>query len=228
VHSSSQTREPGSMLAQEYDVLTELVRAVHPRHTLEIGLGSGQSAVEICKVLREVGGGRHLAIDPFQFSPDGHQGRGMQRIRREGFDDLLELIEDYDYLVLPRLLSEGRRFDFILIDGWHSFDYTLLDLFYADLLLRVGGVIAVHDTVWPAVHRACRFFETHKAYERIGPPILVRIDPLIGRAVRRVRQILAGPEGYAEAKSRRVRWCSLGAYRKLEDRIVPNDFYAAF
>jgi hypothetical protein len=27
----------------------------------------------------------------------------------------------------------------VFVDGWHTFDYTLLDLFFADLLTEVGG-----------------------------------------------------------------------------------------
>lgn len=74
-----------------------------------------------------------------------------------GLSSYLELLEEFDYIALPRLVAEQRSLDFILIDGWHSFDYTLIDMFYADILLRPGGVLTVHDTGWPSVYKACKF-----------------------------------------------------------------------
>lgn len=50
-------------------------------------------------------------------------------------------IEQKSFLAMPRLLQAGRKFDFCFVDGMHLFDYTLIDLFYADLLVRVGGII---------------------------------------------------------------------------------------
>jgi predicted O-methyltransferase YrrM len=53
-------------------------------------------------------------------------------------------------LALPKLVADVRsgkegKFDMVFIDGWHTFDYTLLDFFYADLLLKKNGVIMIDD-----------------------------------------------------------------------------------
>lgn len=216
------------MRDEEYDVLDGLVRSVRPQRTLEIGLANGTSAVVICRALRESGGGKHVAIDPYQSDPAHWDSRGLERVHQAGLADFFELIEDFDYLVLPRLLAEGRSFDFILIDGWHSFDYTLLDLFYADHLLEVGGVIVLHDTGCPAVWKACRFLETHKPYDLVSPPIGVIIPSLTGRALRRARQFLGGRKAMSDARQRRTEWFSLAAYRKLESRQVPSEFFVPF
>jgi hypothetical protein len=219
---------PAGMRQEEYDRLQELVLAQKPTHTLEVGMAHGGSSVLICEALREFGRGKHVAIDPFQTAAEGWKGQGMERIRERDLADWLELIEDYDYLALPRLVEEGRSFDFILIDGWHSFDYAMLDYFYADLLLRPGGILAFHDSGYPSVYRVCRFVETHKPYERLSPAPSVRIPSLIGRLGRRVGQLLGGPAAMREARARRSEWFSLCAYRKKESRQVPNDFSTAF
>ncbi len=39
----------------------------------------------------------------------------------------------------------------ILVDGMHLFDFTLVDAFYACLLLRVGGVLCIDDVKHPGV-----------------------------------------------------------------------------
>lgn len=220
---------PAGMRREEYDRIKELLATYRPRACLEVGMAHGGSSVVICQALRDFGGqGRHTAVDPFQSSPQGWRGEGVESVRRAGLEDLFELVEDFDYLALPRLVEQKRRFDFILIDGWHSFDYTLLDLFYADLLLAPGGLLLVHDTGWPAVYKACRFLETHKPYDRLSPPLAVTIPGLLGRLARRAGQVLGGPAAYRQARSRRCEWFSLGAYRKRADQQVPDDFYAAF
>ncbi len=225
------TREmnPAGMRRQEYDRIRELLARFQPKACLEVGMAHGGSSVVICQALREQGGeGRHTAVDPFQSSPQGWRGAGVESVRKAGLADLFELIEDFDYLALPRLVEQKRRFDFILIDGWHSFDYTLLDLFYADLLLAPGGLLLVHDTGWPAVYKECRFVETHKPYDRLCPPLAVEIPGLLGRLARRAGQVLRGPEAYRQARSRRREWFSLAAYRKREDQQVGDSFFAAF
>ena len=225
-HADAASRQPASMRDAEYRTLCAILEELNPKRTLEVGMASGGSAVVLCRAVRLAGGDTHVAIDPFQSSPDAWDGKGIQAVTDAGFGDMLEMIEDYDYLALPRLVREKREFDFILIDGWHSFDYTFIDLFFADLLLKPGGVLAVHDTGWPAVFKACRFLETHKPYDRLGPPIMVRLDPLAQRLWRRAKQILGGTS--AEAKSRREEWMSLGAWRKRESHLVPDAFYAPF
>lgn len=48
---------------------------------------------------------------------------------------------------MPDLLRKGygHSFDLVFVDGMHLFDYTLTDLFFADLLTRVGGIILLDD-----------------------------------------------------------------------------------
>jgi len=221
-------RSPASMRHEEYAALGRLLEELKPNDTLEIGMANGESSCLICSFLHDHGGGRHVAVDPFETSESGWNGQGLRLLEDSGLRDHLDFIEDYDYLAMPQLIREGRRFDFVLIDGWHSFDYTLLDLFYADLLLKVGGVVVVHDTGWPAVYKAVRFLESHKPYERISPPPTLHLRPLHRRLLRRLGQLLSGPRALAEAKSRRENWCSLAAYRKLRDEQVPEHYNKRF
>lgn len=48
---------------------------------------------------------------------------------------------------------EGQ-FDFGYIDGFHTFDHTMIDLFYVSGMIRVGAFIAADDVNMPAVNRA--------------------------------------------------------------------------
>lgn len=217
-----------SMRPGEYECLRGILRDLRPSRTLEIGMATGGSTIEICRCVQEFEGARHVAIDPFQSSPTGWKGKGIERVKEAGFESIVEVIEDFDYLALPQLIRDGRRFDFILIDGWHSFDYTLVDFFFADLLLERGGVLAIHDTGWPAVYKVCRFIETHKPYELLSPAPAVELKSLAARLMRRAGQIIRGPAAMAEARDRRTKWFSLVAYRKKKDDQVGDSYFARF
>ena len=219
--SGSFTR--AGMSPAELARLHELVRENGVRSVLEVGMGHGTSSIVLCDALQERDG-RLISIDPFQTvpPPQGFGGRGIEAVRSLGYGNAHELIERLDYLALPALVEQGARFDFILIDGWHSFDYTFLDLFYADLLLADGGILAVHDTTSPPVYRAVRFLETHKPYERLSAPLMKEIRSPIGRAARRLLILLSGPAAMEGARSRRQDWLMLSAHRKLASRQVPE------
>src|SRR5256885_7845230 len=95
------------------------------------------------------GGGRLISIDPVQLSD--FQGIGVENLRRSGLADRHELHNAYDYFALPKLLESGLKIDFAYIDGWHTFDYALLDFFYVDKMLRPGGVVGFNDCGYRAV-----------------------------------------------------------------------------
>ena len=60
----------------------------------------------------------------------------------------------------------------VYIDGWHTFDYALLDFFYADKLLDVGGLVGFNDCHYPSIERVLRFVARHRHYreEDVGLP----------------------------------------------------------
>jgi hypothetical protein len=61
--------------------------------------------------------------------------------------------------------------DFAFIDGWHTFDHTLVDFFFTDQILRVGGIVILDDTDWPAIRKLASFIEANRSYQFIdGTP----------------------------------------------------------
>lgn len=208
------------MSPEELVRLYELVANQNASNVLEVGMASGTSTVVILSALSQSGAGRLTSIDPFQTTQFKDSGR--ERVRAMGFGDRHRLLEQPDYLALPQLLAGGEFFDFILVDGYHSFDYTLVDVFYADLLLRTGGVLAVHDSSWPAVLKALRFLEVHKDYRRLSPPPLLRRDSLIEKGLGRLRIYSGGPRRIKAFEDRRRNWHTLAAYRKISERMAPE------
>ncbi len=87
-----------------------------------------------------------ISIDPNQHIQ--WHATGVSNVVRAGFSQAHELLEIPDYLGLPRLLEQNTIVDFAYVDGWHTFDYTMLDFFYLDKLLKVGGIVGFNDCGW--------------------------------------------------------------------------------
>ena len=215
------------MALSELVLLYQLVRDAQSCSTvLEVGMANGTSTVVMCAALQARGGGHLTSVDPFQTS-DYHR-KGVEHVARAGFASRHTLVEEPNYLALPQMVIEKRQFDLVFIDGWHSFDYAMLDMFYADLLLPNGGVVVFHDTDTPAVYKALRFLETHKPYERLSPPPAVALPNLRARASRRIGTILKGPRAVAQSRARRGRWRTLTAYRKRQGELTPERLVGPF
>jgi predicted O-methyltransferase YrrM len=143
--------------------LREWVRKEGAVRTLETGLGYAVSTLFICEGLLANGpGGRHVATDPYQFTSLPHHrityaGVGLQILEEAGVREVVEFYADESQIVLPRLLSEGRRFDLAFLDGNHRFEGIFLDLIYSGRLLNEGGIVFVDDAQLPGVRRAVDF-----------------------------------------------------------------------
>lgn len=140
------------------------VRRQRPEVVVEIGMAHGGSTLAILTALRENGSGRLMSIDPYQ--RDG-TWRGLEHVAEAGLGDRHELVERPDYLALPSMLERGLRVDLAYIDGWHTFDYTLLDFFYLDRMLPVGGTVGFNDCHYPSVAHVLSFVRGHRRYERL-------------------------------------------------------------
>jgi predicted O-methyltransferase YrrM len=206
--------------------LVELAGLVHRekcQRVLEVGMANGTSSVVICEAMRAHGGGHLTSIDPYQSHADHFAGGGVRAVAAAGFASHHRLIEQASYLAMPALLALGATFDLVFIDGWHSFDFTFVDLFFADLLLKTGGILACHDTTQAPVFKAIRFFETNRPYVPVSPPAMVELPTRRARIARRLRTAIAGGEARDAARSRRERWRMLAAYRKVASTQMPEN-----
>jgi predicted O-methyltransferase YrrM len=145
-------------------LLQEVIRAVRPAVAVEVGLAFGISTLYILEALKETGGDKLIGMDPAQH--DNHwRGGGMHNIRQAGYESLYEFHESASQQVLPKLAAEGQRIDFAFIDGWHTFDHTLIDFFYIDQILKVGGILVFDDVSYPPIRRVCDFILTNRDYD---------------------------------------------------------------
>jgi hypothetical protein len=151
------------MDAGEGALLQEIVRHVRPRVSLEIGFAYGVSTLYICEALADINQpARHIVMDPFQSTQ--WRGIGLRNVRQAGFGSMVDFREEHSEAVLPELVRSGLQVDFALIDGWHTFDQVMVEFYYLNRLLRVGGVIAFDDADRRSVNRVIRHALTYPAY----------------------------------------------------------------
>jgi predicted O-methyltransferase YrrM len=132
--------------------------------TLEIGCAYGLSSLHICMATQGRAGVSHTMIDPFQNTQ--WDGVGVINLEKAGIE-YFELVEQKSEFALPRLLDEKEsQFDLIFVDGWHTFDHTLVDCFYANRLLRVGGYLVIDDVSLQSVRRVANYFSNYPCYEK--------------------------------------------------------------
>jgi predicted O-methyltransferase YrrM len=147
-----------------------LVKVIHEnphiKRTLEIGCAYGMSALHICNAVDGREGAIHTIIDPFQHTQ--WHGIGVGNLVKAGFHNW-ELIEKRSEHALPELdANNAAKYDLILIDGWHTFDHTIIDTFYATRLLSEDGVLVVDDVNFPAVRSVINHLLTYPCYRLIG------------------------------------------------------------
>ena len=151
-----------SISSEEGEFLQQIISETKPVVTLEVGLAYGISALFICEALKRTSNTRHIVIDPSQLS--SWNGIGISNLERAGYENIIDFYNMPSHLALPQLLAKGVEIDFAFIDGWHTFDSTLIDFFYIDKLLRVGGIAVFDDANLRSIRKVCRFIVTNRSY----------------------------------------------------------------
>jgi predicted O-methyltransferase YrrM len=154
----------------------EIRKALHQTkaiQTLEVGFAFGTSALVFAEHHQRMKskGISHTIIDPNQYGTGqgSWEGIGAENLKRVGFSKNRDwrLLESSSIEALPAL---NKRFgsgwlDVALIDGWHLFDYTLLDIFYCLHMLRVGGILIVDDKNMKAISAVGKY--VNRAYSHV-------------------------------------------------------------
>lgn len=191
--------------------------------TLEIGCAYGLSSLHICEALSSRSPRAHTIVDPFQHTT--WHGIGVENLRRASFD-FFELIQRPSEFALPELAEHKTGgFDLVLIDGVHTFDHTLVDFFYANRLLRVGGYVLFDDCSMPSVSLVVSYAMKYPCYLPIADPNGAFYRRSIqGRAADVTREIIPRwlpdyflPKKLYDRYWTRTRHASMVALRKVDE-----------
>ncbi len=136
---------------EEYRFLGSLVALTAPASILEIGTSTGIGAFVMASAAA-AGGGRPCRVTSIDL-PFGRATYGAALARNAaavnaihpGLSDAVEFIVEDSRVVLPRLAAEHRQFDFVFIDGGHTYDDVRRD--WDGVLPLAPDTIVLHDTV---------------------------------------------------------------------------------
>ena len=151
--------------AKEGEFIFNVIKDNGCRKTLEVGCAMGMSSLYICSALEGVESASHTIIDPMQSSD--WNSLGITQLERAGVD-FYQLLEEPSEYALPLLVQKGEKFDFCFIDGWHTFDHTLIDFFYIDRLLDVGGIVVIDDISFSGIKKLMRYLLNYPNYQMLG------------------------------------------------------------
>jgi len=161
-------------------MLENMVRVSQPRVTIEVGLAHGVSALVFCDVLRKEAKNEntiHYAVDPNQSIT--YRNAAVTALKRAGLEGHLKVLNGPSHIEIPNLIKSGVVVDCAFIDGWHTFDYTLIDFFLVDKMLKRGGYVAFHDVYGKAKQKVIDFVLTHRKYVIANELMRIEQEPFL-------------------------------------------------
>jgi len=209
----------GAVNKEEAATLASIILNNNCKRCYETGVAYGLSTLAITQAVARLGG-RHIGMDPLQ---SAHGNAALCLLAEHDLAAFFTLMEGPSHLMAPRLLETNEQFDFAFIDGMHTFQHKLVDYFFADQLLKVGGWLVFHDLVLASVKKVLRFIETQHNYRLCLTPGL---EPSSARKLRYV----AG----AFIKGRSLwsywpnRFANLLVLQKLEAKEFAWDYFCSF
>lgn len=151
---------------ESYLSLYQIIRSIKPGMSLELGFAHACSTLYMLQSLADNGAGMLISVDSLGLTH--YKGCGLKNVERSGLQNFHKYINGASQIVLPQLLVQQFKCDFVFIDTSHQFDQTIMECYYCDKLLKVGGIMAFHDYRLLSVKSACNFVESNLNY-RLHP-----------------------------------------------------------
>ena len=147
---------------EEVEMIYDVMSEYKPKSSLEIGLCHGISSMAICDNLKESNGVNHI-IDP-GLKVNRY---GINNLERAGLKDNFIHYDDVSEVVLPQLLQNDLKVDFVFMDGWLTLDHLMLDFFYIDKILNIGGIVMFDNCEMSSVKEAFNYFSQYPSYHEL-------------------------------------------------------------
>lgn len=132
----------------EHFILYGLLRMLNPEKVLEIGVSRGHMTSWLALALEDnASGGKLISVDNWSRAHGGEAtspARAQKRLHDNKIKTSVDFVKSDS---VPFMESqETDSFDFVWVDGDHSFEGAKADILQALRICKPGGTIAVHDT----------------------------------------------------------------------------------
>ncbi len=118
-----------------------LTLLLQPHTVLETGTFKGYSTACIASALVSLGGPRQIVtIDPHP--QDGQIWSGTE------LESVVTQRRQFSQDTYPELLRSRMRFDMLVLDSDHSYETIMTELMLYEPLLKAGGTILLHDSLY--------------------------------------------------------------------------------
>jgi len=138
------------MAPREGKIVYEFIRDAKVRNVLELGFANGASTMYLAAAVDEVGGGSILTMD--NQSARARKPNILDLMEKTGLGKYVTPVfadASYSWELMKLLEREVQpRFDFVFIDGAHTWEVDGLAFFVVDRFLRPGGWILFDDLEW--------------------------------------------------------------------------------
>jgi hypothetical protein len=129
--------------------LVNLIKSKAPQKVAEIGINAGHSALLILHSLQPT-----AQLHIFDLNNHKYSRKAFEYLAAQ-YPQLREMVVGDSTVSLPQFIKvrpeEVGTYDIIHVDGGHQQEVVYSDVFYADLLLKSGGVMILDDTNIPYI-----------------------------------------------------------------------------
>jgi len=131
-------------------------------YCLQIGMEFGIISFYILLGLDKLNNSDSKLVSIDEFQESRWHNFGLNLIKLNGFTKYHKLYLESSYLLLPKLLDiEINKYDLIFISGWHNFDYILLCILFASMLLKIDGYLVISNKYNNRVNKCLNYIDTN-------------------------------------------------------------------
>jgi hypothetical protein len=126
---------------------------------IQIGMEYGITTIYILLGLNKLKLKSNLiTIDEYQKSR--WNNFGIKLVELNNLTKLYSFYEEPSYIALPKLL-EKDTYNMVFINGWNTFDYILLCIAYASILLDVDGFLILNNKYSSTVNKCIKYIDNN-------------------------------------------------------------------